>query len=58
MEKLKLTLMICSLVAIALCFGASVWLYVNGFGMLYMVMFAFAIVWQGYVLWSYWRSRH
>jgi len=57
MEKLKLTLMICSLVAIAICFGASVWLYVNGFGMLYMLLFGLALVWQGFVLRSYLRSR-
>ena len=57
MERLKLIFMVMSLVFIALCFGAGVWLYVEGFGMMYMLMFFVALVWYIYVFGNYWKQR-
>ena len=57
MERLKLALLLFSLLAIAICFGAGVWLYVSGFDMLYMVLFFLALVWQCLVLRNYLKQR-
>ena len=57
MEKMKLAFFLFSLAAIAVCFGASVWLYAKGFGWLYMVLFFLALVWQSFVVWNYCRQR-
>jgi len=57
MEKLKTIFMVFSLVAIAICFGASVWLYLKGFGMLYMLLFFVALLWQCYMTWNVLKRR-
>lgn len=58
MEKLKLTFLIISLVAILICFGASVWLYMEGFGYLYAAVFFLALIWQTLNLRNYLKQQH
>ena len=53
MERLKRIFLTMSLVVIALCFGAGVWLYVEGFGMVYMLVFFVALVWYVSLFWKY-----
>ncbi|MBQ9363409.1 MAG: hypothetical protein IJT97_08350 [Bacteroidaceae bacterium] len=57
MEKLKTIFMVFSLIGILICFGASVWLYLKGFGMLYMVLFFVALLWQSYMMWNDLKRR-
>ena len=56
MEKLKLMFMVLSLVAILVCLCASVWLYMEGQGMIYMLLFFAALLWQGGLLWKFCRG--
>lgn len=58
MEKLKLTFLILSLAAILICFGASVWLYLEGFGIVYAAMFFLALIWQTLNLRNYLKQQH
>ncbi|MBQ9640940.1 MAG: hypothetical protein IJV06_05225 [Bacteroidaceae bacterium] len=57
MEKLKLAFLVLSLVGIAFCLGVSVWLYLEGLGWIYMLLFFLAFLWQGRMLWSFLRQN-
>lgn len=51
MEKLKKAFMVMSLVFIALCLGASIWLYAvlqDTTSMIVMVVFFLALIWFGF----------
>jgi hypothetical protein len=60
MEKAKKILMLASLVFIALCLGASVWLYIvlrDTMSMVMMCIFFVALVWYGFNVRSMWRKE-
>ena len=58
MEKMQFIFMLLSLGVISTCFGISVWFYLEGLGMFYMLVFFGALVWYFVLFRRFWKQIH